>query len=124
MLSWMLPRRAVHACVGDSLEPIIQVLSDGGLVLEVLAVEAVTLDVLDPGLHLTLALRVIALAGMDAVPDGSRILVDALVQRQLTVLLVDHHHLGLIVDALLGDAAEVAEGLVVQDRKSPRLTSS
>ncbi|MNE85856.1 hypothetical protein D3C76_1468900 [compost metagenome] len=50
---------------------------------------------------------------MDAVPDGSRILVEALVQRQLTVLLVDHHHLGLIVDALLGDAAEVAEGLVV-----------
>src|SRR3546814_14895262 len=82
MLSWMLPRRAVHACVGDSLEPIIQVLSDGGLVLEVLAVEAVTLDVLDPGLHLALALRVIALAGMDGVPDGIRILVEAVGQRQ------------------------------------------
>src|SRR3546814_14110066 len=110
----MRPRRAVHACVGDSLEPIIQVLSDGGLVLEVLAVEAVTLDVLDPGLHLALALRVIALAGMDAVPDGSRILVEALVQRQLTVLLVEDPHLCLIVDALLFDRAEVMDGMDVK----------
>src|SRR5690606_7034000 len=72
-----------------------------------------SLDVLDPGLHLALALRVVALTGVDAVVSGGCILVEALIERQLTILLVDHYHLGLIVDALLGDAAEVTEGLIM-----------
>ena len=74
--------------VSHGLKPVMQVLANGVLVLELLAVKAVALYVLDPGLHLALALRIITLARVDAVPDGSRILVEALVQRQLTVLLV------------------------------------
>jgi hypothetical protein len=42
--------------------------------------------------------------------------VEALVHLQLAELLADHHHLGLVVDALLRQAADVAAyvDLVVQ----------
>src|SRR5690606_11267693 len=59
MRSWMLSRRAVQACIGHRLKPVMQVLANGVLVLDLLTVEAVALDVLDPGLHLALALRVV-----------------------------------------------------------------
>ncbi|WP_419592043.1 hypothetical protein, partial [Thiolapillus sp.] len=38
----------------------------------------------------------------------------AAVELQLAILLVQHHQFGLVVDALLGTAAEVAEGGIVQ----------
>src|SRR5690606_30122076 len=113
MLPRMLSGRAVHTRIGYGLKPVMQMLVNGVLVRKLLAIETVTLDVLDAGLHLALALRVIALTGMDTIASRGCILVEALVERQLSILLADHHHLGLVVNALLSDAAEVAEGLVM-----------
>src|SRR5690606_35246719 len=81
---------------------------------EALAIQTVLLDVLDAGFHLALALGVIALAGVDPVAGGGGVVMEALVQGQLAIALIDHHQLGLIVDALLSDATKIAESLVVQ----------
>ena len=102
------------AHIGDRLQPVHQVGLEVVPVIEDLTGEGVVLDVLDPGLDLALALGVVALAGVDAEPGGSGIGGKALVEVQLAILLVQHHQFGLVVDALLGTAAEVAEGGIVQ----------
>ncbi len=49
-------------------------------------------------------------------PESSRggILMKPLVERQFAVLFVDHHQLGLIVNALIRQATEVPQGFVME----------
>jgi hypothetical protein len=92
MRTGLAPRRTIGADIRDSGEPILQVLAYIRLTAEHLAVQAVLFYILDRSLDLTFALRVIPLSGMNAAPDGGGILVEALIQRQLPVLLADHDH--------------------------------
>ncbi len=105
---------AVDADIGHALNPVLHVLTHVFLIPEDFTVEAILLDVLNTGFHLALALRVIAFAGMD--PESSRggILMKPLVERQFAVLFVDHHQLGLIVNALIRQATEVPQGFVME----------
>lgn len=109
------PRRftggAVGAEMGHLIDPVLDVFTHMRLIPEDFAVKAILLDVLHAGFHLALALRVIAFTGMDAEPGCGGIRVEALVESQFPVLLVDDDQLGLIINALLRQAAEVAQGL-------------
>ena len=74
------------------------------------------------GIHnLTLALRVIAPADVDVEPRTAGIAVELLVEAELTERLGQHHKLGLVVDTLLRDAAEVLHGLIVQPDEALRV---
>ena len=108
------------ADVGDPIQPLPYMRLKVVPVVEDLAGQRVALDVLDPGLDLALALAlalalgVVALAGIDAEPGGGGVGGKGRVRVQLPVLLVQHHQLGLVIDALLGATAKVAEGGIVQ----------
>ncbi len=102
------------ADVGDLIQPLPYMRLKVVPVVEDLAGQRVALDVLDPGLDLALALGVVALAGIDAEPGGGGVGGKGRVQVQLPVLLVQHHQPGLVIDALLGATAKVAEGGIVQ----------
>src|SRR5690606_41595048 len=84
-----LARRAMAACIGDIVQPLLDVLSHGRFAGEALAIQAVLLDVLHAGFHLALALRVVTLTGVDPVASGGGVLMETLVQGQLAIALVD-----------------------------------
>ncbi len=86
--------------VGDLFQPVLHMLANMGLIAEGLPVEAVIFDILHPGFHFALALRVVAFASVDAEPRCRGIRMELLVKGQLAVLLTDHHQFGLVVHAL------------------------
>lgn len=104
---------AVPPLVGGLVQPVgqglLQVLPAG----EGFAVQAVVLDIFDPGLDLALAFRIVAFAGPDRKAGRGRTLMEALVQGQFPEPLMDHDQLGLVVHALRRPAAEIAEGGIV-----------
>src|SRR5690554_3990430 len=88
------------------------------LIPEDLSIQTVLLDVLHARFDLAFALRVISFTGVYPESGCRRIRMEALVQRQLPVLFVDHHQLGLIVNTLLGQATKVPHRLIMElDKK-------
>jgi hypothetical protein len=71
------------------------------------AVQAIVLDIFDPGFDLALAFRILAFAGPDRKAGRGRILMEALIQGQFSEPLVDHDQLGLIIHAFSRTAAEI-----------------
>lgn len=104
----------MDADIGHALNPVLHVLAHVFLIPEGFTVESILLDVLHAGFHLALALRIVGFAGMDPEPRRGGIIMESLVEDQFPVMLVDHHQLGLIVNALLGPATEVPQGFVMK----------
>ncbi len=104
----------MYTPVCHRVQPLPQVLFDVLPVIEDLAIKAIVLDVLDPGLDLALAFRIIALTGVNAEPRPSGIGTKGLVKFQLPVLLVQHHQRGLVIDALFWPTSKVTEGRIMQ----------
>lgn len=83
------------AYIGYGFQPVQHMLTQMLLITKHFAIQTVPFDILDAGLDLALALGVVAFAGVDAKPCRSCILVEPLVKLQFSVLLLDHHQLGL-----------------------------
>src|SRR5574337_869559 len=112
---------AVSADVGHLVQPLLQVGAQLGFIAESLAIQRVLLDVLHPGFDFAFALRVIAAARLYPQAGGRRVFVETLIDGELTELLGNDHHLGLVIHTLLRHAAEVAEGLIVQADEAGRV---
>src|SRR5690554_4145676 len=113
-LAGRLTGGSMSAYIGYSFQPVQHMLAQMLLITKRLAIEAVPFDILDAGLDLAFALWVVALTGVDTKSSRSCILVEPLVKLQFAVLLLDHHQLGLVVYAFFGQAAKIAQSLVMQ----------
>src|SRR5690554_3146118 len=113
-LAGRLTGGSMSAYISYGLQPVQHMLAQMLLITKRLAIEAVPFDILDAGLDLAFALWVVALTGVDTKSSRSCILVEPLVELQFAVLLLNHHQLGLVVHTLFGQAAKIAESLVMQ----------
>lgn len=121
---WRLAGRAVHAHIGDAIQPLLALLIEVGIMQKGAAVDEVAAHVANRAFHLALGLRAIGTTGArpEAPVGGEAEELEIVDQRAaFEPQVAGDHRLHLIEEQLLGHAAEIGERVLqAADRMSWR----